>query len=140
MSTRNQSHLPELNRRPLPYHGSALPTELRWRVFSILHLLFNTITAQHSTAQHNQIIVFHTGLLIVSFVVYYIYQTGSENNPEKNYNHLIAKKQPKKVAKPRKRSSDRKVNNQIVKKGVTISAADHNAGAMPDGHACLPRN
>ncbi len=26
-----QSPLPELNRRPLPYHGSALPTELRGR-------------------------------------------------------------------------------------------------------------
>ena len=29
----NWSQWPGLNRRPLPYHGSALPTELHWHVF-----------------------------------------------------------------------------------------------------------
>lgn len=27
----NWCHLPESNQRPLPYHGIALPTELKWR-------------------------------------------------------------------------------------------------------------
>ena len=53
-----KSHLPDLNRRPLPYHGSALPTELRWQ-----QLQYNILAGKEKTANiAKEFLVIHTAL------------------------------------------------------------------------------
>jgi hypothetical protein len=46
------SHLPGLNRGPHPYHGCALPTELRWHFYSVFGHFMLVLNLSMSHASH----------------------------------------------------------------------------------------
>ncbi len=51
-NTTTNSHRADLNRRPLPYHGSALPTELRWQRVGKNHDHYLGMSRQNATVLH----------------------------------------------------------------------------------------
>ena len=63
-----------LNRRPLPYHGNALPTELRWHMDQILQFpfVFSIVIKPNMQSIHEKMIVleYPFGFRIVLVVLF----------------------------------------------------------------------